>query len=273
MKYLENQLKHIISQSNSSHPLGLLYSGGLDSSVIGKIMLSLFPSSSIYAVCVGVPQSYDLINAISKAKQLGVKLYTRFLTEELIMEIIESLKKMKCIHGPSELSIAIPLFLGIQTLAEEFHVHTIFAGQGADELFGGYQKYVKLLNEFGPDIANKAMEIDFQKLNEKQLLIERKISQYFNVNLFYPFLDPSIILFAQSQPVTVHIARNSKRRLIRKVLLRDLAKNLQLSKTITLQPKKAIQYGSGTVKILRKLAKSTGYQNIHDWFQDFFIQD
>jgi asparagine synthase (glutamine-hydrolysing) len=272
VKYLENQLKQIISQYHSSYPLGLLYSGGLDSSIIGKIMLSLFPSSSICAVCVGFPQSYDLINAKSKAKELGFKLYTRFLTEELIMDIIKSLQEMKCIHGPSELSIAIPLFLGIQTLAEEFHVQTIFAGQGADELFGGYQKYVKLLNEFGPDIVKKNMETDFKKLKEKQLLMERKISQNFNVNLFYPYLDPSIISFAQSQPVTVHITRNSQRRLIRKALLRNLARNLQLSEAITLQPKKAIQYGSGTVKTLRKLVKSTGYQNIHDWFQDFFTK-
>lgn len=273
MQNIENQLKRIISEYHPRYPLGLLYSGGLDSSIIGRIMLSVFPPSSIVAVCVGLSKSYDLNNATSNAKELGIKLSTRFFTIELIMGIIKSLREMKCTHGPGDLSLAIPLFLGMQTLAKEFKVQTVFLGQGADELFGGYQKYVQLLKKYGPEATNKAMVNDFRKLKEKQLIMECKIAQNFNLTLCYPFLDPYIINFAQSQPVTVHIVRNSQGRHIRKVLLRNLAKKIGLSETVTNQQKKAIQYGSGAVKMLRKLAKSDGYQNIPDWYNDFFTED
>ncbi|MFX0186077.1 MAG: hypothetical protein ACFE95_23585, partial [Candidatus Hodarchaeota archaeon] len=70
-----------------------------------------------------------------------------------------------------------------------------------------------------------------------------------------------------------HIVRNSQGRHIRKVLLRNLAKRIGLPEIITSQQKKAIQYGSGAVKILRKLAKSYGYRNIPDWYHDFFKED
>lgn len=270
MEIIENQLRKIIGEHQKTDSVGLLYSGGLDSSIIAKIMTSLFPPSSIAVVCVGLPHSYDLDNATKGAIELEIKLHKHFLTMELLLESLQSLKQMNIIHNPVALTIAIPLFLGMQTLANEFQVKTVFLGQGADELFGGYKKYVQLYMEHGQKTTKETMIDDLQTLLDDQIVMESRIAQYFKLNPIYPFLDPQIVSHAQSYPIASHLVRTPQGEVIRKALLRKMAKKLGLSKTITTQSKKAIQYGSGTMKLLRKLVKSNGYQNIPDWFQACF---
>ena len=270
VEIIEKQLRRIIGEQRKTDSVGLLYSGGLDSSILAKIMTLLFPPSSIVMVCVGLPNSYDLNNATIGATELGIKLYTRFLTMELILETIQSLKQMNIIHNPVALTIAIPIFLGMQTLANKFHTRVIFLGQGADELFGGYQRYIQLYKECGLETTKKTMIDDLRTLQDDQIIREQRMAQHFGINSIYPFLDLEIINRAQSYPITTHIVHTPQGEVIRKALLRKLAKKLGLSEKITKQPKKAIQYGSGTVKLLRKLAKSKEYQNIPDWFQACF---
>lgn len=270
MEKILKQLKNIVGDQLKQDSVGILYSGGLDSSVIAKILMTHLSPSSIIAVCVGLPDSYDQKNAIKGATELGFKLQTRFLTIELVSETIQSLKQMNIIHNPVGLTISIPMFLGLQTLADEFQIKTVFLGQGADELFGGYQKYVQLYKKYGEESTTNAMISDLRLMLDNQVLMERRIAQFFPISTFYPFLDHRIIKYAQSHPVTTHIVCTPQGDLTRKALLRKMATKLGLSESLTGQPKKAIQYGSGTVKLLRKFVKSRGYQNIPDWFQACF---
>ncbi|MHA2223726.1 MAG: asparagine synthase C-terminal domain-containing protein [Candidatus Hodarchaeales archaeon] len=269
MKIVETRIKQIIEKHQNKKCVGLLFSGGLDSSIIAKCLVSSFPPSSISAVCIGLPNSYDLNNAISGAAELGLKLHTRFLTTEKLIMAIQCLKRIDFSLNVTDLTIAIPLFLGLQTLANEFHVNSVFLGQGADELFGGYKKYIELINKEELKATKESMKSDFRRLMNHQILMEKKIAQLFHLNLVYPFLDPLIIDFAQSQPVTAHFFRTSEGDIVRKALLRGLAMKLGLSKAS--QPKKAMQYGSGTVKLLRKFVRSRGYQNIPEWFHIRFL--
>jgi asparagine synthase (glutamine-hydrolysing) len=261
----------VIREHQTSKPVGLLFSGGLDSSIIAKIMLSVFSQSDIVAVSVGLSKSHDLLNASSRAKELGLKLEKCVLTEKLVLDVIQHIKEKKIVNNPGDLGIAIPLFVGMKTLANKFNVQTVFLGQGADENFAGYRKYVELYEMYGPDVIKKAMTNDLQQLQNKQKLMEERIARTFQIKLVYPFLDPQIVNFAFSQPITTHIVRTIQGDFIRKALLRTQAEKLGLSRKITTQPKKAMQYGSGTVKLLRKLAKSSGHKNISEWFKAFFL--
>ncbi len=271
MKIIKNQLKKIIGEQHNS--VGLLYSGGLDSSIIAKIMTTLMRPSSIIAVSVGLRDSYDLNSAAFGARELGISLNTCILTMELVLEAIEILKQMNIIHNPVALTIAIPIFLGMQTLAKNLNVKIVFLGQGADELFGGYQRYVHLYKNEGFETLRKVMTNDLHTLQEDQIIREHKMAQYLGLDLIYPFLDPKIIKRANFYPITTHIIYTSQGEIIRKALLRELAKKLGLSESIADKPKKAIQYGSGTIRLLKKIAKFNNYRSIPDWFQACFQSD
>lgn len=117
------------------------------------------------------------------------------------------------------------------------------------------------------------MNSDLKSLQNDQIIRERKMAHHLGLDLIYPFLDSEIITRAEYYPLTTHIEQTRQGEFIRKALLRKLAQKLGLSKDIAEQPKKAIQYGSGTVKLLRIIAKSSNYQNIPEWFQKYFQTD
>ena len=250
--------------------VGLLYSGGLDSTIIAHILLSYFPSSAVQAVTVGLPDSYDVKNALTMATELGLSVSPCYLSDEVLTEAIDGLLQLNLVNNPGDLSIAVPLFLGMDTLAKTPGLQMVFLGQGADELFAGYRKYVTLYTKHGIEATQQAMARDFTRLTTQQAELERWIAQFFNLSLVYPYLDPLIVNYAQSQPLEAHLSQTPEGDVIRKNLLRKLASNLGLSYRAATQPKKAMQYGSGTVKLLRKKAKLAGYRSISEWFSTIF---
>lgn len=272
MEIIEKRMKKVLEtyKSNNSTLVGLLYSGGLDSSIVAKLLLSVFSVESIKAITIGLPNSYDLRNAAIGAQELGIELYKYHVNEKIVMDAIDNLKDLKIIHSPGDLSIAVPLYIGMKCLTTRYSVTNVFLGQGADELFGGYQKYLHMYEEKGQTYVKSAMIKDLEKLMNNQMVMEGQIADYFGIHLVYLFLDPEIISYAQSQSVVSHIVQTKNGSFIRKALLRNFAMNLGLPKSITEQPKKAIQYGSGIVKLLRKISKNEGYQSVHAWFQDYF---
>ncbi|MFX1504493.1 MAG: asparagine synthase C-terminal domain-containing protein [Promethearchaeota archaeon] len=273
MEIIQNKLIEIIGKHRNASSVGLLYSGGLDSSIIAKIMVSILEPTTILLLSVGLRDSYDIKTAALGSKKLGINLHKCYLTEDRVMKAIRSLKHLNIIQHPVALSIAIPIFLGMQKIANDFDTRTIFLGQGADELFGGYQKYAEIYQSNGGEETRKMMNDDLQSLQNDQIISERKIALHFGLDIIYPYLDSSIIKQAKMYPISAHIEQAPQGELIRKALLRKLAQNIGLPLEITRQPKKAIQYGSGTVKLIRKIVKSGNYENIAEWFRVYFQSD
>ena len=189
------------------------------------------------------------------------------LTPANIKNAINEITKQNLVSRVGELSIAVPLYMGLRFLSQEHSVQLVFLGMGADELCGGYKKYTSLYAESGKDQVKLQMGKDLDLLINHQMKMEKKIASKFGVSLFYPFLFPQVINYAQSIPVEDHIVYNSREEPNRKAHLRKLAKDIGLSDNIAIQPKKAIQYGSGTIKILKRIAKEAGYSQLHSWFQ------
>lgn len=271
MDKIEHRLTQIIKNKQKNDAVGVLYSGGLDSTIIAKILSTYQPLSSINIVCVGFQDSHDVQNALYGAKNLNFQLNIHYLTLDQIMTAIRELKELNIINNPIHLTVAIPLFFGIRLISKKLHVNTIFLGQGADELFGGYKRYSLLFREGKIEEIKKRMKVDLKSLMKEQIKMERGLAEHFGVNLIYPYLDSEIIQYAQFYPVTSHITYTIQGEIIRKTLLRELAKKLGIPDSIVTQQKKAMQYGSGTVKALRKLVKKQGYANIKVWFESQFL--
>ena len=80
MDKIEHRLTQIIKDRQKNDSVGVLYSGGIDSTIIAKILSTYQPLSSISIVCVGFKDSHDVQNALYGAKNLNFQLNIHYLT-------------------------------------------------------------------------------------------------------------------------------------------------------------------------------------------------
>ncbi|MFX1575751.1 MAG: asparagine synthase C-terminal domain-containing protein [Promethearchaeota archaeon] len=250
---LYDLLTKMISQNlTSSIELGVLFSGGLDSSVITAILTKLHPAPFQLFVA-GIEAAKDINFARKAAEalnlQLTIQLFTAADVEEALPTILSVLETVDVLH----VELAIPLFFAAKC-ASQFKITTLFSGQGADELFGGYAKYEKRFLNSEESTLNE-MKSDLLTLYDKTLPSMTAIVSHFNARLIVPFCEQPIKNFADLIPFSCKIAQISKK-VIRKRILRLLARNLNLPSQIADAPKRALQYGSGTHRILSRLATS-----------------
>jgi hypothetical protein len=129
-------------------------------------------------------------------------------------------------------------------------------GQGADELFGGYRRYLEtatLADDLARDIAGL----------EAQATRDQSVAALFGVYLSMPYLDMRVVRAALAIPAGEKV-RDGKR----KVPLRRVAER-HLPAEIAWHEKKAMQYGSGIWKVLQRLARKNGYKTS---LQDYIDQ-
>ncbi|MSR85889.1 diphthine--ammonia ligase [Candidatus Woesearchaeota archaeon] len=241
---LQNALQEAVRLEAPDTKFGLLFSGGLDSLLLAKMLKDLGPTFTCYTAATS-EQSPDLMSAKECAKQLGFNLRYTILSPE---QTVERLKKIVPLIEDSnviKIGVALPLFVAAQ-LAKEDGNRVIFAGSGADELFGGYHRYkatdIKKLNE---DCYS-----DILKIYEKNCYRDDVITMNNNLELRVPFLDKEVVSLALQIPPEWKIKDGQE-----KYILRQLAQNIGIPKELAERKKKAAQYGSGFDAVLEKLAK------------------
>jgi asparagine synthase (glutamine-hydrolysing) len=140
--YVE-ELRELLQESVSLHlvsdvPLGVFLSGGIDSSAIVATMARLAPGP-IKTFSIGFPDRdfNELDYARLVAKRFGTDHH------ELILEpdVVDKLEDLAWhLDEPFGDPSAIPTYM-VSKLAAE-HVTVVLSGDGGDELFAGYDKYV-----------------------------------------------------------------------------------------------------------------------------------
>ncbi len=226
-------LAELLKEAVECKEAALAFSGGLDSGVIAYLM----KDCNVKLYTVGIEGSKDVENAEEAASTLGLELQIIDINEYDILEGILFLKRIEPSIGALEVSFELPLYF-VCSYADERDVYT---GQGSDELFGGYAKYLE-----NPEI----MVEDFNKLMAKTKPREMKIATLLGKDLHTPYLDDRIIEFARNIPKELKIKDG-----IRKYILREAARYLGVPKEIVEREKKAAQYGSGIWKLMKNMAK------------------
>jgi len=132
--------KTIYQQLRSDVPIGTYLSGGIDSSLVTIMAAQLLntPIKSFSGAFNEGPEFNELQYAHFAAKKANAELFEVFPTEQ---EFIDLLPKLiyhldEPVAGPG----LFPQYI-VSRLASE-HVKVILGGQGGDEIFGGYTRYL-----------------------------------------------------------------------------------------------------------------------------------
>lgn len=192
----DNLVKVIKNQSIADVPVGAFLSGGIDSSTIVAIMQSI-SNKKVKTFTIGSNEkSFDESSYAKKvANYLGTDHTELILSSKDVLNTIPLLPKIY--DEPFADSSQIPTFL-VSKLAKK-HVKVVLTGDGADELFGGYERYLltsKLWNKsrYLPSIFRRSFENFVNKI--PQNLVD---SSYSSIEKFLPsklqFAYPYIKLF------------------------------------------------------------------------------
>ncbi len=265
--YLLKLLLNSVSYHVPSNNFGLFLSGGIDSSLILGILLNLKKEKSFKAISVGFKDSSDVIYAQRLCEYTGIGLEKVIINtndiENALKIIVPLLKTRNGKVNTVDISIALPIYFASKK-SHELGYKVALSGQGADELFIGYNKYFeedliknnkKLLDKVNKDL----IYIATQNLERDDL-----VSMYWSIELRFPYLSMEVIKWVFSLNVNVLSKVNTTNR---KELLRNVAAKLNLPDFIVTRQKKAAQYGTSIMKNLQLLAKP--YNSVNDYLESF----
>jgi asparagine synthase (glutamine-hydrolysing) len=122
----------------SEQPIGVLLSGGVDSSLLTMIASQYYPQKlRTYSVAVDENSFNEASFSRRVARMAGSEHHEVLLDEEVFFKILE--EAIGSFDQPFSEGSFIPYFLICREAQKE--VRVLLAGEGADELFGGYEIY------------------------------------------------------------------------------------------------------------------------------------
>ena len=214
-------------------------SGGVDSALVARL-------AGRECVVVGIEGSHDLMHARQVADLLDFSLQRVMIDpgsiEDRLRQVLLVIPKI----DPVNASIATTLNYVAEWAALRGH-RRILAGQGADELFGGYSRYLQT------ETLALDLEKDFLGLS-MQLARDQAVAGLHGTYFSLPYMDVRVVAAALSIPAGEKVCDG-----VRKRPLRDVAERFMPS-IVAQYGKKAMQYGSGVMKEIQRLANQKGYR-------------
>ncbi|OPX73693.1 MAG: asparagine synthetase B [Methanoregulaceae archaeon PtaU1.Bin059] len=219
-------------------------SGGVDSSLVAVL-------AGLPCLAVGVEGSHDLEKADSAARLLGLHCTRVAIHPGEVEEALAAVMSVIPQKNAVDAAIGTTVFF-ITRAARDMGAFRVLTGQGADELFGGYARYLTT-----GDIESQ-LATDFATLGA-QAERDQAVAALHGVLLSLPYLDLRVVDAAKALPPERKVAGG-----LRKVALREVA-GRYMPRDLAWREKKAMQYGSGVAKEIRRLSRSKGYPRTGDY--------
>lgn len=282
-KYID-QLSQLMDKSFLQYKLkfndkiGVLVSGGIDSSIIAYYCKKHFPKQTIlFSFGSATSKDKPYVYILQKHLQLPINYLT--ITQESVNAVIPTVKqllkellilnsKVLILDSITHTSLAVGYYLIFQEIFKH-QISTVFTGQGPDVLMAGYHKYnkffgmknyeLRIKNEIKKDI-NHALQID--------QLRDTTMASYYKIKLINPYLEKRFISLSlkisskyklvnsqksifNNQPFN-SLTRKHFNYFIEKYIERLWGKNLGLPDKIVWRPKMAFQYSTQVQKLVEK---------------------
>ncbi len=246
----ETFINAVKKRAENCKNIGLLFSGGLDSSFIAAILKKL--GFDFTAYCVGFEDKYTKSEDLKYAKEVADFLKIRLKTRVYNLKEAEIIiKKTVSVLG-NELNNVVNVGIGsvvvaCNELGKKNNITDFFSGLGSEEIFAGYQRHKEAKD------YNKECWRGLNNMWERDLLRDTRTSEKLNFKLHTPFLDTEMIKKAMQIPSEYKIKEGKT-----KVILRQTAE--KYLKEYSKRKKKAAQYGSRFDKAIERLKKQNNFK-------------
>lgn len=223
------------------------FSGGIDSGLVAT-------GSTGPLYVVGFPESNDRETATAAAAALDRELRVVELDVRTLESVVPTVAEAIDRTDAMSVSIAVPLYVLGRAVADD-GFDRLALGQGADELFAGYEKFVDPADDDRVTADTTVGARDeavgtIPRQAERDVLALRAAG----VEPVCPFLCDSVVEAACRLPESLLVADGT-----RKVGLRRVARH-RLPASIADRRKRAVQYGTLTARELDRLAREAGFE-------------
>jgi len=233
---------------------GLLLSGGLDTSILATLS-----RMKAFTVVLG-SHAPDLRYSQKIAKMLSLEHKIINLTVESALQEIPTVIKILKTFDPS-LPNDLAIYFALRS-AKENGIRSVMTGDGADELFAGYQYMWRL--------ENSELDRYIRGISQTMWFSANALAEHFGLRISQPYLDEKLIEFTIELDPKLKV-RNHNHRRYGKWILRRAFKNY-LPKEIVWRRKDPIEYGSGTNKIRRIIESKVPTQQFNEKKQRYKIE-
>lgn len=229
----------------SDVPLGVLLSGGLDSSLIASITARKLAAQGkkVKSFSVGVDaRAFDLVAARKVAKHIGSEHHEIHFTVEQGLEVIDELIHRLESYDVTTIRSATPMYIMMKEIARQ-GVKVVMSGEGADEIFGGYMYFhnAPSLQEFHQETSRRV-----GLLHTSDVLRADRATMGAGVEARVPFLDLDFLEHSMSVESALRMPLTGKR--IEKWVLRNAFDDKQtpyLPEEVLWRQKEQFQDGVG----------------------------
>ena len=257
---LDSTIKRLTFNRDSC---AVAFSGGIDSTLLARISESVGVEPKVYVS--GIEDCHDISSAKYVASKLGYDYSVITLSVNEVERQVDEVLNIIMDPSPMMISIGIPLF----STAEAVHsdgFDSLFLGQGADELFGGYSRYRKVLREENTESLEETLWKDLLNVHKADLLRDDLVCVANSVTPLYPYLSLDVVNIASRIPIEFKVAGPND--VLRKLVLRMVGKICDLPDEIVNKKKRAVQFGSGVTKAIKQIARKNGFKNSTEYLSE-----
>lgn len=246
--------------------VGVVLSGGLDSSLTLLHAVEMHPDC--LAFTVGTPDSDDVRHAARLCRDLGVQHEVIDLRPaDIRLDDVRTAIRLSELTEYGDIInavVSVPLFRRVH----EMGVKVVLAGDGSDELFGGYDMYHSV--DHGD--RQRLFLHKLRNLHRTELQRVDRTSMGFGVEVRVPFLDLALVELAMRMPIDLKWRDGQEKWILREAFADMLPEHIRT------RPKNPMSHSSGLherARLYRPLfartARSYGYDRFEPVRRDFSI--